>query len=116
MASVFANAARAIFTEMAGEPLTGTERGPIRIEVSASTLEELLVRWLEELLFLSATRRIIFTKFDIAEISETRVEAEAWGVDFSEAPPELEIKAVTYHELKIEKTEKGYRARFVADI
>jgi len=114
--SLFINAARAIFTEMTGGLPAKSGKGPIYVKASALNTEELFVRWLEELLFLSATKEMVFTRFEISKLGETDIETKAWGVAFSEAPPELEIKAVTYHELKIEKTDEGFKARFVADI
>ena len=113
---LFENAAKAVFAEMAGKVLEQANKGPLTVKVSAPNLEELLVRWLDELLYLGETKEMIFTKFEITNMSEDSIEARVWGVDYSEAAPELEIKAVTYHDLKLEKTEDGYMARFIADI
>lgn len=113
---VFSNAAKALFCEMTHRSLPEPEIGPIDVRVEGSDLEDLLVRWLEELLFLSETKKITFTKFEIVNLEKTRLEANVWGVNFSEAAPELGIKAITYHALKLEKTKDGYSARFVADV
>lgn len=122
LAEVFSNAAKALFSEMTRRSLPEPKVGPIDIKVEASDLEDLLVRWLSELLFLSETKKITFTRFVILNIEKInseekiKLEAKVWGVDFSEATPELAVKAITYHALKIEKTENGFLARFVADI
>lgn len=119
---VFANAARALFSEMTRHQLPKAKVGPFNVVVEAFDLEDLLVRWLSELLFLSETKKIIFTRFEVLNIEKTisdgktRLEAKVWGIAFSELTPEIAVKAITYHALKIEETKSGYMARFVADI
>jgi len=84
------------------------------IEVKASNSEELLVAWLGELLYNFYTKQIIFFDFDIEQINKTHMSAKAYGRHIGQNRNRLktEIKAVTYHELKIE--EKG--GRFIATL
>lgn len=75
------------------------------IEVKAPNKEELLVVWLDELLYNFYTKQIIFFDFKISELDDKHISAEALGRNVGENRNRLktEIKAVTYHELKIEE-------------
>ncbi len=78
------------------------------LEVEADDLEGLLVLWLSELLFVFETKYILFKDFDV-EIDEKRFKARGKCrgevIDSSKHEIKTEIKAVTYHLLKVEKNE-----------
>lgn len=75
--------------------------------------ESLLVAFLSELIFCIEEKRLIFNQFDLS-INDNELEAELEGRTFDTI--ELEIKAVTYSDLDIEKTDKGFKATLVFDI
>ncbi len=87
-------------------------------ELEAQNSEELLVAWLDELLYNFYTKSIIFFKFDIVELAENRLKARAYGRSVGENRNRLkaEIKAATYHNLKINKTAEGYAVEIIFDI
>src|ERR1700752_3367118 len=74
------------------------------IKAQGETKEELLVHWLGEILFLHQVRKMVFQDFDVNLISETELEGKASGenIDMERHEIGLDIKAVTYHDLKIE--------------
>ena len=84
------------------------------IAVNSPDRESLLLDWLGELLYLHDTTGEIFIRVDIEDISNTYLRAAVYGTYL--AQPQLEIKAVTYHDLKIEETAQGYTATVVFDI
>ena len=84
------------------------------VTVNSPDRESLLRDWLAELLYLHETTGEIFIEFDFKEISNTHLRADVFGTFL--AQPQLEIKAVTYHDLKIEQTAQGYTATVVFDI
>jgi SHS2 domain-containing protein len=88
----------------------------IKIEQEADDLEELFVNWLNELLSLSATKELIFSSFQIKKLDNYNIHAQATGEDFKNYRINSEIKAVTYHELKIEKTNSGWQAQVIFDV
>jgi SHS2 domain-containing protein len=112
----FANAALAISGLV-------TDAGKVRqslhrdLEVTANGEEALLVAWLNELLYVFDAENILFSRFDIRDLTPTRLRARAYGetVDPSRHPMKMGIKAATYHRLKIEKGEH-YTARVIFDI
>jgi len=114
---LFENAAFAMFDVIAD--LEGLE-GSIEqdIELNAPNHEELLVSWLDELLYNFYTKQIIFFKFDIIELTEDRIKAKAFGrpVGSNRNRLKAEIKAITYHDLKIEKTDDGFKVEIVLDV
>src|SRR3989338_5462333 len=75
---LFENAAFAMFDTIAD--LEGL-RGELEesFELQARNAEELLVAWLDELLYNFYTKQIIFFKFDINQISETDIKARTLG-------------------------------------
>ena len=89
-----------------------------KIELSSANQEELLVNWLSELLSLIDIYSIIFTQIEITKLSHTKIQAKATAEKITAAKYELnlEIKAVTYHELKIEKSKNYLQAQVFFDI
>jgi SHS2 domain-containing protein len=80
--------------------------------------EDLLVRFLSELLFLHDARDWMFREFRIDTVGEHRVEAMAVGERFDPERHRIhrQVKAVTYHRLKLEETDEGWSARVVLDL
>ncbi|NOX97347.1 MAG: archease [Nitrospirae bacterium] len=114
---LFANAAAAMFAQI-------TDLEQIRphlhrsLEVEAPDREELLVRFLSELLYLFTSGALLPGKFKIKRMDDRYLEAEVWGEKFSASLPQLktEIKAVTYHNLKIDHDETGWKAEVIFDV
>ena len=89
-----------------------TEQQPISLE--AMDIESLLVDWLGELAYLAETTHLVFTDMIFQTLSTTRVEAVLTGRRRHRF--DTVIKAVTYHNLKVEKTCEGYSATIVFDM
>ena len=85
-----------------------------KIEVQAPDREGLLVTWLEELLFSMETRGVTYTKFELHITSDTHLVAKVQETPI--AAITRYIKAVTYHDLEIEKTEDGLETTVVFDV
>ena len=92
----------------------------ISSEVSAEgrDLVALLVAWLNELIFLFDTEYLLLKEFSIDDFSGTRIQATVSGEPYDAARHDLSsaIKAVTWHEAKVESDAEGYRARVIFDI
>ena len=96
------------------QEMTGGRK--IKIHLDASNREELLIRWLSELISLSDCKRLVFTKFEIEELSDQNLNALVTGQPRKYFSIETEIKAVTYHELKIQKKDSFYSAQIIFDV
>ena len=117
LSELFANAALGMFSLMAD--LGGVrEREQRQIELTARDVQGLLVNWLSELLFYVDAEEILFSRFEIDELSDTRLRARAWGERIDRDRHELHfgIKAVTRHMLEVVKEDGRYRATVLFDI
>src|SRR6266849_8696129 len=78
----------------------------------------LLITLLNELIFLFDTEYLIFREFNIDDLSETHLKGHASGEPYDAQRHDLSsaIKAVTWHEAIVERTESGYKARVIFDI
>ena len=87
-----------------------------KINVVGTSLEELLVSFLNELLYLSDKKRAIFNEFRI-KVKESKNEFYLKGeVKKNSQIPKREIKAATYHDLRIEKKDNFWQTRIIFDI
>ena len=116
MKQAFANAARGLFSLIT--ELDDVQEVLYRdIEVTATDKESLLVEWLNELIYRFDTENIIFKRFDITELDNTRLIARSYGekVDSSKHKLKTGVKATTYHMLKVDKDD-GYKVQVIFDI
>lgn len=92
------------------------------VEVEGEDLEALLYSFLEELLVLHDMERLVFGDVKV-EMEKTdngyRLKAKACGevLDYERHEPKEEVKAITYHEMGIERLPDGrWMAQFVPDL
>jgi SHS2 domain-containing protein len=114
----FANAARAMFGLIVDFSLVRPAETR-EIGLTAGSLEDLLYDWLSELLFVYEVDRLVFTKFEvkITENGDYRLDATASGEPICPLHEIfLHIKAVTYHDLRVEKRNNVYEAQVLLDI
>jgi SHS2 domain-containing protein len=112
--ALFETAARGMFH------LMGTDSGtPMRIarrvELRSGDIESLLVDWLNELLFLQESHNEQYVRFDVEELSETRLVAVARGGP-ARTLPGRKIKAATFHDLNVTPTPDAHTATVVFDV
>lgn len=117
---LFINAAQGLLEAIADLSTVGTTT-QTEIEVSAESLGELMVAWLDELNFRHEVEEVFFQRVEIREISEApcRLLAVAYGdpVDFTKHVVYTEIKSITYHQLMVEQTpENRWMAQVIFDL
>ena len=112
----FANAARGMFSLIV-EPESISEMAHCDIVVTAPDEESLLVTWLNELIYLFDAENMLFSRFDITELGDTRLKARAYGEPVDEIRHRLKtgIKAATYHMVEVDRSQGG-RVRVLFDI
>ncbi len=113
---VFTNSALAMFNILGKtDEVKSTKK--IKIKIKARNYERLLYDFLEELIFLLDTEGFFLFEVKEIKISEKfELEAVVVGDDYKNYDLKSDIKAVTYSDMKIEKTKKGYEATVVVDI
>ena len=114
---LFINAAYALFDTITDADKIGFHLAET-VEVSGIDKEELLVNWLSELNYLFLTESKIFGKFDIELINDNELSATVIGEKFNSYKHTFntEIKAVTFHDLQIEKVGDHWETKIVFDI
>lgn len=114
---LFFNAGRA-FTNL----LTNLNRIRSTLErtivLQSENLEELMVAWLGELLYLFDAKALLFKKFHVEEVNRFGLKATARGELFQPERHVLkrEIKAVTYHQVRVEKKSGKWQGRIIFDL
>lgn len=86
------------------------------ITVEATGPEEAVVRWLQELIYLMEAERFAAAQFMFARADAQGVNAEVRGYRYAPDDREDEVKAATYHGMKIEQDDKGWRAEIILDL
>lgn len=116
---LFVSAACAMFDIMVSQKREFIPSIGVPITIDAPSVDQLLVRWLQELLFIFESRRLVLSKFWIDSMTATHLEGSAKGLKFDHErhSQKLTIKAVTYHQLKVAREEDGlWRAQVIFDI
>jgi len=117
LAEAFEHAAKSMFDIITDESEIESV-GQYEIKLEAPELEQLLVDWLSELLFLNASQNLVFGFFKV-EIDEKKkiLKAQIFGEKYNISKHKVgtEIKAVTYHMLEV-KNKKPYHAQVLFDI
>ncbi len=114
---IFVNSAYALF-----DLLTNVKSVQSRVNreiiVEGMDLEDLLVRWLSELLFLCEGEGYLFREFSILSLTSNSLKAVVQGEIFDPARHEFktEIKAVTYHQVKVAQKDGRWVGTVVFDI
>jgi SHS2 domain-containing protein len=112
LASLFMEAARAM------NALSGTVAGQgprlkRTFEAQAPDAESLLVAFLSELVYLQEQENLAFERFEL-QIHEPQLKVNMEGGPVDRV--DKAIKAVTYHNLRIERTDRGLEATIVFDV
>jgi SHS2 domain-containing protein len=114
---LFADAARGLFSLIVtnfGE-VRAVEEG--KFSLSADTQEDLLHDWLSELLYTFSVRRLVLSEFNV-QVDATKLVATARGepINLKRHQIDVEVKAVTWHALKVEQDSDGWLAEVIVDV
>jgi SHS2 domain-containing protein len=86
--------------------------------VEGEDFPDLMVRWLGEILYLFEGENLILNSIEIKSISPVQVKSTLTLTSFEPKYHQVlrEIKAVTYHQISVDKTNDGWEARVIFDI
>jgi len=112
----FANTASGMLSIMIESEKVG-EKESYSLKVKGRDEKELLVAFLSELLYKYEVDDILPKRVDISLLTDKDLKAEVYGekIDLKKHTIDTQIKAVTYHQLEIEKSE-DWRIRVIFDI
>lgn len=108
VSEAFKNAAIGMFDIITDKSIINSI-GQYEIQLNAPDLEQLLVDWLSELLFLNSAKNLVFGSFNVT-VKNTDLTAQIFGEEYNTSKHKkgTEIKAVTYHMLKVHDKEPFY--------
>lgn len=114
---VFENAAAGMFSLIADPELVEC-RDEFDVRAEADDREALLVEWLNELLYLHESQDLLLKRFEVKKLGETELEARVCGEPIDRGRHELmrDIKAATYHMLKLKESSKGWTTEVIFDV
>lgn len=117
LSEAFENAAKGMF-DIITDKSEIVSVGQYNIELEAPDLEQLLVDWLSELLYLNTARNQVFGFFKVdLDEKNNKLTAKIFGEKFDLSKHKIgtEIKAVTYHMLKV-RDKRPYHVQVLFDI
>lgn len=103
-----------LLTDAAGVA-EGSQLEPRRIEIDAVDGEDRLVQWLNEVLVAALVDGFLIADAAI-ELARGSLVAEARGQAGASGRVTTELKSATYHDLMLQRTGEGWRARVVIDV
>lgn len=114
---LFTEAATALFAAVVDGLDTVCLTQSVEIAVEGTDREYLLFDWLRELLFRLDADHLLLARFDVA-VTGSGLKATAWGEPIDPARHVLahEVKAITYHGLRVEQDPDGWIAEVIVDI
>ncbi len=117
LSELFASAG-AVLADLMYDPAAVEERESREVALEAASAEELLVRWLNELLYLREVGEFLWKTVEAEEEGGTRLRATLRGEVFQAGKhiPRGGIKAATYHQLRISRERDAWSARIIFDV
>lgn len=114
---LFAVAARGLRAMLFGSTVGGATMR-LEVQLDAESLAELLVVWLNEILYLCELARLVPADFEVVELTGKTLHAFVTGEPFDDNRHIVErtAKAVTYHRLVVEERPGGWYARVYIDL
>ena len=90
----------------------------MRVEVRGDDREDLLLAWLNELVYINDTHHFLARRCCVSLEKGRRLTAQIRGETFMEGRHLInaEIKAATYHRLRVWREDDTWRARVILDV
>jgi len=114
---LFAEAGRALASLLVEDVSAIVPRAATEVTLRAGRIDDLLFDWLAELVYMFSAKRLIFASFAV-DIRGTALTALLRGEVFDPGRhgSGTEVKAVTYHGLKVQQEGDGFLAEVIVDI
>ena len=115
--TLFAEASEALFSVIVEDLGTVAPLRSVEVEIAGDDREYLLFDWLKALLYHFDAGHLLFSRFEV-RVRDDGLKATARGEPLDRTRHELnhEVKAITYHGLRVEPTADGWLAEVIVDI
>lgn len=110
---LFVESAMALISELGAA--TRSDERAFAIEVDGYDHEDLLIVFLNALLYEIQTNNLRISRLDVENLSETEIKANITGRIIN-TKLSRNIKAATYHNLSITKSDCGYSTAVILDV
>jgi SHS2 domain-containing protein len=112
---LFENAAWGM-VEILGARAEDGEGRALAVRVEGADRDALLVAWLDEVMFRLEEAGTRLAGLDVRSVGEGAAEAGMVLAEAGEPPDGTELKAATYHQLAIRRSDDGYEATVYFDV
>jgi SHS2 domain-containing protein len=115
--TLFAEAGRALFATLVENLDIVAPVRKLDITLAGGDREYLLFDWLKELLYHFDAGHLLLSRFEV-HVGDDGLRAAAWGepLDLSRHELAHEVKAITYHGLRVGQAADGWLAEVIVDI
>ncbi len=115
--TLFGEAAECLFSAIVEDVASIRPTTAATIELVGDDRDFLLFDWLRELLTRFDLEQVLYSRFDV-QVRPDGLTATVWGEPLDRERHALshEVKAITYHELKVVETAGGWLAEVIVDI
>jgi SHS2 domain-containing protein len=115
--SLFVEAACGLLSIFVDNPAAVRPQQEIEIRLEGTAYDYLLFDWLSELIYHFETEHLLLCEFQLT-VKKSGLSAIARGELADPQRHQLahEVKAITYHQLKVEQTSEGWQAELIVDI
>ena len=111
---LFENAMLGMFEGANYEKEKESQAKEVKIEIVSFDLSSLLVDFLNEILYLAETKKLVFEKVNFEEFGDTKIKAKLIGKNLKRMG--VHIKAVTYFDLELCQKKDFWEATILCDI
>ena len=117
LSELFLNASEA-FSCLSTDPQSVNTEEEFNIEISRDEIEELLVAWLNELIFIQDTEHVFLVKFEINTLEPPVLKGRVMGEKMNREKHTFKscLKAATYHGLKVEQNDGVWTCQVIFDV
>jgi SHS2 domain-containing protein len=115
--TLFGEAAKALFVAIVDNLDAVRPLQRVDVRLTGTDREYLLFDWLKALLYRFDAEHLVFARFEV-RVSADGLAGTAWGEPLDQDRHELghEVKAITYHGLRVEPEAGGWLAEVIVDI
>ena len=115
--TLFAEAAQALFASIVEDVGTVVAARRVDVRLPPDDREYLLFDWLKALLYHCDAEHLLLSRFEV-HVGDDGLTGAAWGepLDRARHEPAHEVKAITYHGLRVVRTAVGWLAEVIVDI
>lgn len=115
--ALLAEAGEALFEAIVEDLSTVVAKEKFDVHVTGDDRVYLLFDWLNELLYRFESEHWLFSRFEV-HVTAEGLEGSAWGepLDRDRHALSHEVKAITYHGLRVEPEGDGWLAEVIVDI